>query len=62
MVLSGSMMLRHLGELRAADAVERAVDRVLGRGEIRTADLGGRASTLEMGEALADEVLRAHVT
>src|SRR3989442_1537637 len=61
MVLSGSMMLRHLGELRAADAVERAVDRVLGRGEIRTADLGGRASTLEMGEALADEVLRADV-
>ena len=62
MVLSGSMMLRHLGELRAADAVERAVDRVLGRGEIRTADLGGRASTLEMGEALANEVLLADVT
>jgi isocitrate dehydrogenase (NAD+) len=62
MVLSGSMMLRHLGELGAADAVERAVDRVLGRGEIRTADLGGRASTLEMGEAIANEVLRADVT
>ncbi|TMM22513.1 MAG: isocitrate/isopropylmalate dehydrogenase family protein [Actinobacteria bacterium] len=58
MVLSGSMMLRHLGELRAADAVERAVDRVLGRAEIRTPDLGGQASTLEMGEALANEVLR----
>jgi len=58
MVLSGSMMLRHLGEQRAADAVERAVDRVLGGGEIRTADLGGRSSTLEMGEALAKEVLR----
>ena len=51
-------MLRHLGEQRAADAVERAVDRVLGGGEIRTADLGGRSSTLEMGEALANEVLR----
>jgi isocitrate dehydrogenase (NAD+) len=58
MVLSGSMMLRHLGELTAADAVDRAVDEVLGRGEIRTADLGGRATTLEMAEALADEVIR----
>jgi isocitrate dehydrogenase (NAD+) len=59
MVLSGSMMLRHLGELRAADAVDRAVDQVLGRTQIRTADLGGRASTIEMGEALAEEVIRS---
>jgi isocitrate dehydrogenase (NAD+) len=59
MVLSGSMMLRHLGELKAADAVDRAVDEVLGRGEVRTADLGGHSTTLEMAEALADEVTRA---
>ena len=58
MVLSGSMMLRHLGELKAADAVDRAVDAVLGRGGVRTADLGGRATTLEMAEALANEVTR----
>jgi len=61
MILSGSMMLRHLGELRAADAVDRAVDEVLGRGRVRTADLGGRASTLEMGEELANEVASADV-
>ena len=60
MVLSGSMMLRHLGELKAADAVDRAVDAVLGRGEVRTADLGGGSTTLEMAEALADEVIRAN--
>jgi isocitrate dehydrogenase (NAD+) len=59
MVLSGSMMLRHLGELKAADAVDRAVDEVLGRGDVRTADLGGGSTTLEMAEALADEVIRA---
>jgi len=60
MVLSGSMMLRHLGELEAADAVDRAVDEVLGRGEVRTADLGGGSTTLEMAEALTDEVIRAN--
>ena len=41
MILSGAMMLRHLGELAAAENVEWAVDEVLARGEVRTPDLGG---------------------
>jgi isocitrate dehydrogenase (NAD+) len=53
MILSGAMMLRHLGELAAASAVERAVDTVLGRGSVRTPDLGGSASTTEVAEAVA---------
>jgi isocitrate dehydrogenase (NAD+) len=53
MILSGAMMLRHLGELRAASAVERAVDAVLDRGSVRTPDLGGSASTLDVAEAVA---------
>jgi isocitrate dehydrogenase (NAD+) len=53
MILSGAMMLRHLGELRAASAVERAVDAVLDRGDVRTPDLGGSASTLGVAEAVA---------
>jgi isocitrate dehydrogenase (NAD+) len=53
MILSGAMMLRHLGELRAASAVERAVDAVLDRGDVRTPDLGGSASTLDVAEAVA---------
>jgi len=39
---------------------DRAVDEVLGRGEVRTADLGGGSTTHEMAEALADEVIRAN--
>jgi isocitrate dehydrogenase (NAD+) len=53
MILSGAMMLRHLGERAAAERVERAVDRVLESGEPRTRDLGGTASTDEVATAIA---------
>ena len=41
MILSGAMLLRHVGEPAAAENVEWAVDEVLRRGEVRTPDLGG---------------------
>ena len=51
------MLLRQLlGELAAAAHVERAVDAVLGAGAVRTADLGGNASTTELAEAVAAAV------
>jgi isocitrate dehydrogenase (NAD+) len=53
MILSGAMMLRHLGEPLAAASVERAVDRVLGAGRVRTPDLGGTATTMQVAEAIA---------
>jgi isocitrate dehydrogenase (NAD+) len=58
MILSGAMMLRHLGEMKAGSAVERAVNTVLAAGEVRTGDLGGTSSTMEMGEAIAVAVGR----
>ncbi len=56
MILSGAMMLRHLGEHTAAENVEWAVDEVLGQGRVRTADLGGTSTTAEVGEAIAAAV------
>jgi isocitrate dehydrogenase (NAD+) len=56
MILSGAMLLRHLHETAAASAVERAVDRVLERGEARTPDLGGTSSTDEVAAALVEEL------
>jgi isocitrate dehydrogenase (NAD+) len=53
MILSGAMLLRHLGEHGRATSVEAAVDRVLADGEVRTADLGGTSSTDEVAEAVA---------
>ena len=53
MILSGAMMLRHLGEVAGASAVEAAVDIVLSGGDVRTPDLGGSSATMEVAEAIA---------
>jgi isocitrate dehydrogenase (NAD+) len=53
MIRSGAMLLRHLGEGAAAAGVERAVDRVLAEGQVRTPDLGGSSSTLAVAEAIS---------
>jgi isocitrate dehydrogenase (NAD+) len=52
LILSGVLMLRHLGENEAADRVLQAVFRVLEEGEARTPDLGGGSSTEEFAEAI----------
>ncbi|MGQ9531287.1 MAG: isocitrate/isopropylmalate dehydrogenase family protein [Desulfotomaculales bacterium] len=52
-ILSGVMMLEHLGQREPADRVKRAVARVLTEGRHLTYDLGGNASTSEMAEAIA---------
>jgi RNA polymerase sigma factor (sigma-70 family) len=46
------MMLDHLGEHQAADAVGAAVGAVLAAGEVRTKDIGGDNTTDEVGEAI----------
>jgi tartrate dehydrogenase/decarboxylase / D-malate dehydrogenase len=58
-VCSGAMMLRHLGAPEAADAVEKAIAQVLTRRQVRTPDIGGGASTKDLGEAIAAEVTNA---
>jgi tartrate dehydrogenase/decarboxylase/D-malate dehydrogenase len=52
-IASAAMMLSHLGEPKAAAAIEAAIETVLGEKGLRTRDLGGTASTTEMGEAIA---------
>ncbi len=52
MIWSAAMMLQFLGEQAAHDAMLKAIEQVLAKGP-RTPDLGGKASTTEMGEALA---------
>ncbi|HET9878740.1 MAG TPA: isocitrate/isopropylmalate dehydrogenase family protein [Candidatus Limnocylindria bacterium] len=53
LILSGALMLRHLGETDAADAVETAVRAVIAEGTTVTYDLGGTAGTRAFGEAVA---------
>ena len=42
-LLSASLMLRHLGELQSAQAVERAVEETIREKQKVTRDLGGAA-------------------
>lgn len=56
MILSGAMMLRHLGEKDAARKVEEATRKVIAEGRMVTYDLGGMAGTMEMAKAIGDEV------
>jgi tartrate dehydrogenase/decarboxylase/D-malate dehydrogenase len=52
-IWTGAMMLEHLGQPEAARAVVAAIERVVKEGKIRTRDLGGSASTVEVGQAIA---------
>jgi tartrate dehydrogenase/decarboxylase/D-malate dehydrogenase len=52
-IWSGAMMLDHLGYEDAGRAVVGAIERVLQEGSVITRDLGGTASTSEVGEAIA---------
>ena len=58
LILSGALMLRHLGETDAATAVERAVREVIAEGTTVTYDLGGTAGTREFGEAVTARLSR----
>jgi 3-isopropylmalate dehydrogenase len=52
-ILSAKMMLDWLGEAEKGSALEKATAEVIKEGKIRTYDMGGSNSTLEMGEAIA---------
>jgi tartrate dehydrogenase/decarboxylase / D-malate dehydrogenase len=55
-IWSGAMMLEHLGEPEAARAVEAAIEAVLREPGLRTPDMGGRATTGDLGGAVAEAV------
>lgn len=51
-ILTGAMLLKHLGHADAATDIEKAVLSVLSQGEIVTPDLGGSSSTSSVGDAI----------
>lgn len=56
LILSLGMLLRHLAETVAADAIEGAVAQCLSKPETRTADLGGAMGTKAFTENLIDTI------
>jgi tartrate dehydrogenase/decarboxylase/D-malate dehydrogenase len=55
MIWSGAMMLDHLGHTEAAESVIRAIETILQEGP-KTPDLGGKASTQDVGRAIAEAI------
>jgi tartrate dehydrogenase/decarboxylase / D-malate dehydrogenase len=51
-IWSGQLLLDHLGEQEAAALLMRAIEEVLAAGEVRTPDMGGMATTRQLGEAI----------
>ena len=56
LLLSGLMMLDHIGEQEAAVRIRAALDTVLTEGAVRTRDLGGTASTTEFTDAICRRI------
>ena len=55
-MLSGVMLLRHIGESSAADCIDEALRRVYASGKYRTFDLGGTTGTKEFTAAVLAEI------
>ena len=53
------MMLEHLGEKAAAEAIVAAIETMLPKAARAPRDMGGKAGTVDVGKALAEAVGRA---
>ena len=56
LLLSALMMLDYIGETAHGQRIRDALGRVLTRGEVRTRDMGGTASTTEFTDAICREL------
>jgi tartrate dehydrogenase/decarboxylase / D-malate dehydrogenase len=61
-IWTGAMMLDHLGHADAARAVVQAIERVVEEGRTLTRDLGGTASTKDVGQAVAETLTSPSVS
>lgn len=55
-IWAGAMMLEHFGHQEAADAIQHAISQSLKDPSLRTADLGGTATTQSCGRAIAEMI------
>lgn len=56
LILSSVLMLKHIGEVEAAERLYNSVAKVIKEGKVKTFDLGGNSTTLEMAKAIAQNV------
>lgn len=56
MILSGIMLLNHIGEHSVASRLETAINKVLAEGMVLTPDLGGAATTEQLTKAIISKL------
>ncbi len=54
-IWAGALMLDHLGHRDLHDVIVAAIERVLSKGEVKTPDLGGSHTTVDVATAIAEE-------
>ncbi|MDO5823093.1 homoisocitrate dehydrogenase [Methanobrevibacter sp.] len=57
MILSASMMLDYLGEWEISNNIKNAVEKIISECKVRTPDLGGDSSTMEVTKAIVKELI-----
>ena len=55
-IWSGAMMLEHLGHEEAAQAIVEAIEAAIEDKDVLTPDMGGKATTSELGKAIAHSI------
>jgi tartrate dehydrogenase/decarboxylase/D-malate dehydrogenase len=55
-IWAGALMLDEIGEEKAAADVVKAIEDVVKEGKVKTKDLGGNATTSDMGDAIAAKI------
>jgi tartrate dehydrogenase/decarboxylase/D-malate dehydrogenase len=53
-------MLDHLGRADLSAKIINAIESVLLEGKIKTADIGGNATTEQMGAAISDKIIEQY--
>jgi len=56
MILAARLMLDWLGEKEKAEGLEKAVSETIEEGKVRTYDMGGNNTTLEIAKAVAEKI------
>ncbi len=56
LMLSATMLLRHIGEVERSKKLRDAIEFVYAEGKARTHDLGGTASTSEFTDAVCQAI------
>jgi len=56
LLLSGVMMLEHLGRVEAAKRIKEATLKTIAEGKYKTGDLGGKAKCSEFTKAIIDNL------